>query len=274
MARARKGFRKIILVTLLTACLEIMLLLALPLAMDLKIPISVSQCPPPISKPLEQRWIGELMVRVDSLYMRVPGAKVLEPAVVIKGVNSSTAVSLGRFRGDRISLSGVSKAVSFVGPMMLNVEVGDKVSGYYFPPNEAYYSPSEKAYVFRYYYPGLPLSAIIEISPRYRGIVILAYTKNTVSIGVEPCYGSKCWNLGLHECSPPSCKLELSSSQPFQYVKLYIYYSCGPFVVTLMQGGKNVYLSARTNYWIYCVLASALVLITVYIGVKRAKRFK
>ena len=272
---ARRGSRRRLYAILVAIALEALLILAIPLGANLSVPVSPSQCPLPVAKPVKQVWVGSLIVNVASLEMKIRGAKRLEPYVLVHSVSgSSVAISLGTFNGSYVKILGVSRTVPrFVGPMALDVDVGDNVTKLLLPPNEAYYDPSGEHYVFQYFYPGTGTVATIFVKPLYHRATISIALREQAKVGVELCMGKSCRLAKVVSCAPGNCTISIASAQPFQYTRILYVYRCGVLnAVASEEGGLRIEL--RENAWVPLAIFAAAVTITVCIGVRRTKRFK
>ncbi len=272
MKPQRRWLRKKVVRGLLIAiALEVLAILVVPLAINVEVPVSASACRPPLAKPIGQLWVGKLVVNVVSLDMSVPGVKRLEPYILIEGVNHSVEIPLGAFNGSSVRIHDVVKVVRFVGPMTLVVDIGERSIGV-LPPSSARYDPELRGYVFQYFYPGTSTTATIVVKPEYRFAHIVLYANESVRVGIELCNGVSCRLAGTYACNPGKCVINVSSVEPFQYVKTFLEYRCG--LLSVVASISGVYASARGNAWILAAVLGIVVTVTVCIGVKKAKRFK
>jgi len=253
---------------------EVLILFVIPVAIDLKIPLSPKTCPPPISH-VRSVWIGSLRVTVTNMNMRLEGYKVLKPFIeILESSNRSVRLWLGSFHTNTVSITGFSTVVkNFVGPMSFNVVLGENSSGIMLPPTEVYYDPEDEAYVFQYYYLGLPTVATIMVKPMYRTAIEKFNVSRSVEARVYLCIGKSCW-LGAEKlCTKGLCLLEINSSKPFQYTSISVAYRCGLLGVIFTSNGKLV-LSSRLSVPLLALVTAVVVAATVCMGIVKTKRFK
>ncbi|NPA96903.1 MAG: hypothetical protein GXO32_04825 [Crenarchaeota archaeon] len=272
---ARRGSSKRTYLVALALILEAIFILAIPLGANLSVPVSPSQCPPPVSKPVEQVWNGSLIIDVASLEMKIKGVKKVEPYILVRNIEGRTyTVSLGVYNGSHVHIIDLLRSIPrFVGPMTLDVDVGERVTNMLLPPNAAYYDPNAKHYVFQYFYWGTNTVGTVFVKPLYHSARVTVSLREPARVGLELCIGKSCWLAKVVDCGPGNCTIEASSSQPFQYTKIFYVYRCGILnAVASEEGGLRIEL--RTNAWIPIVIFAAAAAATVYMGVKRTKRFK
>ncbi len=270
MARKRSRF----LWLGIAVALEVLLIFVIPVAVDLRVPVSPSMCPPPAVH-AEKRLVGSLEVTVANLVMKLKGFKTLEPFIdIVEQGNRTVRLWLGNFANGTASLRGWSKVVeNFVGPTPFSIDVGENRSGLLFPPTEVYYDPSDEAYVFQYFYPGTSMLATLLVKPMYRKAFVELNATRSLRAYLYLCKGEKCWLGAAKLCQPGLCLLNVTSSKPFQYTLISLAYRCGMLGIVLTSSGKVV-VSARSSSELLALVTAIIVAATVCIGIVKTKRFK
>jgi len=244
-----------------------------PYAANASISVSLAKCPPPLLN-ATQVLEGKLIVIVESLYMRIPGAKRIEPALEVFLENGSTEIiALGVVNGSEVSMSDVVRVINdFVGPLE-SIDVGDNVTKAFAPPRVMYYDKLNKEYVLRYFYPGINLVGEIRVKPLYHRYRIELKVNRSTEIILGLCTGTHCRYV-KHLCTPPRCIVEGYSKTPFQYVSIGLKYRCGLFEARFINIYGQVKLYARDNYRWLLALYGIVAAITIAIAICVSKKFK
>ena len=270
---ARRRARRVWIVLGVALVIEFIALFLGPYAVNASITISLSECPPPLAN-ATQVLEGRLLVIVESLYMKVPGAKRVEPALEIYLENGSVrVVPLSIVNGSEVSMSSVVRVVNdFVGPIE-TVDLGDNVSGIFVPPRVMFYDRADREYVLRYFYPGISLVSEVRIKPLYHRYRIVVRINRSADIVLGLCSGNSCVYRQSH-CAPPACTLQGVSREPFQYTVVTLRYECGLFTARFTNVYGQVRLYARDNYIWLLTLFGIVAAITVAVAICASKKFK